>query len=105
MPSSPTLILACPPESTRSPLDCRGQARRQLWDKLRQASRCVEVFAVASDQQHLDRTQRVLQARASRDTGAVETEAAALRQAIADTDWDTVERHGGFNTVVEKTLQ
>ena len=36
------------------------------------------------------------------DTGAVETSAAALRQAIADADWDTVERHGGLDAVVEK---
>ena len=28
-----------------------------------------------------------------------------LRQAIADTDWDTVARHGGFNAVVKKILQ
>ena len=40
---------------------CWGQAHRQLWDKLRHAGRAVEVFAVAWDQQHLDRTQRLLQ--------------------------------------------
>ncbi len=28
-----------------------------------------------------------------------------LRQAIAETDFDTVERHGGFNAVVEKVLR
>ena len=38
-----------------------GQAHRQLWDKLRHAGRAVEVFAVAWDPQHLDRTQRLLQ--------------------------------------------
>ena len=30
------------------------------------------------------------------------TEAAAFRQAIADTDWDTVERHGGLNAALKK---
>ena len=40
---------------------CWGQAHRQLWAKLRHAGRAVEVFAVAWDQQHLDRTQRLLQ--------------------------------------------
>ena len=82
-----------------------GQAHRQLWDKLRQAGRAVEVFAVAWDQQHLDRTQRVLKAWASRDPAAVETRAAALRQALADADWDTVERQGGFDAVVQKINQ
>ena len=94
-----------PGMSTRSPLDCWGQAHRQLGDKLRQASRTVEVFAVAWDQQHLDRTQRVLQAWTTRDPSAAKTEAAVLRQAIADTDWDTVERHGGFDVVREKIVQ
>ena len=27
------------------------------------------------------------------------------RQEIADTDWDTVERHGGFDVVMEKIVQ
>ena len=40
---------------------CWGQAHRQLWDNLRHAGPAVEVFAVAWDQQHLDRTQRLLQ--------------------------------------------
>ena len=54
------------------------------------------------DQHPLDRTQRILQTWASGDTGAVETSPAALRQAIADADWDTVERHGGLDAVVDK---
>ena len=33
------------------------------------------------------------------------TEAAGLRQAIADADWDTVERHGGLDAVVDKIDQ
>ena len=40
----------------------QGFARRRLWDKLRQASRPVEVLVVAWGQRHRDRTQRVLQA-------------------------------------------
>ena len=62
------------------------------------ASWNVEVFAVAWVQHHLDRNQRVLQAWASRDTGAVETEAVGLRQAIPDADQDTIELHGGRET-------
>ena len=30
---------------------------------------------------------------------------AVLRQAIADADWDTVERHGGLDVVVDKIDQ
>ena len=61
--------------------------------------------AVAWDQQHLDRTQRVVQAWTTRDPAAAKTEAAGLRQAIADADWDTVERHGALDAVVDKIDQ
>ena len=94
-----------PGMSTRSSLHCWGQAHRQLWDKLRQAGRTVELFAVAWDRQHLDRTQRLLQAWINRDPAAAKTEAAGLRQAIADADWDTVERYGGHDAVVDKIRQ
>ena len=57
------------------------------------------------NQQHLDRTQRVLQAWTTRDPAATKTEAAGLRQAIADADWDTIERHGGVDAVVDKINQ
>ena len=84
---------------------CWGQAHRQLWAKLRHAGRAVEVFAVAWDQHHLDRTQRLLQAWTTRGPPAAKTEAAGLRQVLADADWDTVERHGGLNAVVQKINQ
>ena len=57
------------------------------------------------DQQHFDRTQRVLQAWTTRDPGAATPEAAVLRQAIADAAWDTVERHGGFDAAIQKSNQ
>ena len=69
------------------------------------ASQTVEAVAVAWDQHYRHRTQRVLQDWASRDTRAVETRAAGLRRAIADADWDTVERHGGFDVVMEEIDQ
>ncbi len=55
--------------------------------------------------QHLDRTQRVLQAWTTRDPATARKEAVVLRQAIADADWDTVERHGGLDAVVDKIDQ
>ncbi len=69
------------------------------------ASRTVEVFAVAWDQHHLDRNKRVLQAWASRDTATVATRAVGLRQAIGDAGRDAVERHGGLDVIVEKIDQ
>ena len=42
---------------------------------------------------------------AVRDKGEPSQQAAFLRQAIADADWDIVERHGGLNVVMEKIDQ
>jgi len=64
----------------------------------------VDQVVVEVNKHNLDCTQRVLQARTSGGTGAAET-SVALRQAVADTDWDTVESHGGFNAVVEEILK
>ena len=57
------------------------------------------------DPQRRDRTQRVLQAWTTRDPAAAKTEAAALRQAIADADLDTVKRHGDLDAVLDKIDQ
>ena len=57
-----------------------------------------KVFAVAWDQQHLDRTQRLLQAWTTGNPAAAKTEAAGLRQAIAD-DCDTFKRHGALHAL------
>ena len=46
-----------------------------------------------------------LQQERSRATGKASQQATFLRQAMADADWDTVERHGCFNAVVEKIIQ
>ena len=39
------------------------------------------------------------------DIGEDEKEIHMFRQAITQTDWDTVERHGGFDIVMEKVVQ
>ena len=39
------------------------------------------------------------------DIGEDDREALMFRQAITQTDWDTVEGDGGFNVVVEKVVQ
>ena len=50
-------------------------------------------------------TQRVLQAWTTRHPAAAKTEAAVLRQAISDTDWDTVERHDGLEGALKNINQ
>ena len=90
---------------TRSELDSWGEAHRRLWEKLRRSGRRVEVVAVAWDQALLDRAGRRLRSWVAGKMSEEEKEALMLRQAMAEADWDTVERHGGFNAVVEKILR
>ena len=104
-PESAVFVYIDPGMGTRSELDSWGEAHRRLWEKLRKSGRRVEVVAVAWEQHLLDRAGRRLQAWTVGDMSDDEKEVLMLRQAIADTDWDTVERHGGFNAVVEKILQ
>ena len=94
-----------PGMGTRSELDSWGAAHRNLWDKLRQPGRRVEVVAVAWEQHVLDRAGRVLTSWRGRGITDAEQEATMLRQAIADTDWDTLERHGGIDAAIKKVLQ
>ena len=60
---------------------------------------------MAWEQKHLDRARRRLEFWAAGDRSGGEQKAVFLRQALADADWDTVERHGGFDAVVEKINQ
>ena len=53
----------------------------------------------------LKRSQPVFQSWAAIDISEADHEAIFLRQAIADADWDTVERHGGCHAAVNKILQ
>ena len=87
---------------TPSELHSWGTAHRPLWEKLRQ-SRCrVDVVAVAWEQHLLDRAARVLQSWIAGDMSEAEREILTLRQALSQADWDTVERHGGFDAAIEK---
>ncbi len=94
-----------PGMGTRSELDSWGAAHRTLWRKLRESGRRVEVVAVAWEQHVLDRADRVLTSWRGRAVTDAEQEAIMLRQAIADTDWDTLERHGGIDAAIERVLQ
>ena len=49
--------------------------------------------------------QRVLQSWGAGNTAEAEQEAEALRQAIADADWDTIDHHGGLDAIMDKIDQ
>lgn len=94
-----------PGMGTHTELHSWGTAHRRLWEKLRQSGCRVEVVAVAWEQHVLDRASRVLTSWRGRGITEAEQEANMLRQAIADTDWETLDRHGGIDSVVERVLQ
>ena len=101
-PERAIFVYIDPGMGTRSELDYWGRSHRQIWNKLRQRGRRVEV---AWEQKHLDRARRRLEFWAAGAKGEASRQAAFLRQAIADADWDTVERHGGLDAVVDKIKQ
>lgn len=104
-PEVAVFVYIDPGMGTRSELDSWGEAHRELWNKLRQSGRHVEVVAAAWKQKLLDRAGRRLQFWAGGPAGEASQQAALLRQAIADADWDTVERHGGLDAATDKIDQ
>ena len=94
-----------PGMGTHTELHSWGAAHRRLWDKLRDSGRRIEVVAAAWEKHVLERAGRVLASWRGRGITGAEQEAVMLRQAIADTDWETLERHGGFDAAVKKVLQ
>ncbi|MDE2755682.1 MAG: hypothetical protein OXI92_03930 [Acidobacteriota bacterium] len=94
-----------PGMGTHSELQSWGAAHSQLWDKLRQTGRRIEVVAVAWEKHLLSRAERVLTSWRGRGITEAEQEAIMLRQAIADTDWETLDRHGGIDAAAEKVIQ
>ena len=104
-PDRAVFVYIDPGMGTRSELDYWGKAHRELWQRLRETGRRVEVVAMAWERKHLDRTRRRLAFWAAGAKGEASRQAAFLRQALANADWDTVERHGGFDAVVDKINQ
>ena len=104
-PEAAVFVYIDPGMGTRTELHSWGATHRALWEKLRQSGRRVEVVAVAWEQKLLDRAQRVLSSWGGRDMNEAGRQVLMLRQAVADTDWDTLARHGGFDAVVEKIIQ
>ena len=104
-PERAVFVYIDPGMGTRSELDYWGKAHRELWKRLRERGRRVEVVATAWERKHLDRTGRRLEFWAAGARGEASRQAAYLRQVLANADWDTVERHGGFDAVVDKINQ
>ena len=94
-----------PGMATPSELHSWGTAHRELWGQLRDSGRRVQVVAVAWKQHLLNRAAQVLQSWETSDTGEAKKEAEALRQTIADADWDTIDHHGGLDAIMEKIHQ
>ena len=104
-PESAVFVYVDPGMGTRTELDSWGEAHRRLWEKLRKSGRRVEVVAVAWEQKLLDRAGRRLRSWVASEMSDDEKEALMLRQAIAETDFDTIESYGGFDAVVEMILR
>ena len=104
-PERATFIYIDPGMGTHTELHSWGAAHRALWEKLRESGRRIQVVAVAWEKHVLDRAGRVLTSWRGRGITEAEQEAIMLRQAIADTDWETLDRHGGIDAAIEKVLQ
>ena len=100
-----TFVYIDPGMGTHTELHSWGAAHRALWEKLREAGRRIQVVAVAWEQHVLDRAERVLTSWGGRSITDAEQQAIMLRQAIANADWETLERHGGFDAAVKKVLE
>jgi len=104
-PERATFTYIDPGMGTRSELDSWGGAHRDLWHKLRQAGRRVEVVAVAWEQHVLDRAGRVLSSWRGRGVTEAELELITLREALSRADWETVDHHGGFDIAVDRMIE
>ena len=94
-----------PGMGTHTELHSWGAAHSKLWNKLQESGRKVELAAVAWEKPLLARAERVLQSWRGRGITEAEQEAIMLRQAIAVTDWETLDRHGGIHAAIKKVLE
>ena len=104
-PERAVFVYLDPGMGTRTELDSWGEANRELWQKLRETGRRVEVVAGAWEQKALGRARRRLQFWATGDKGEAGREVLILRQALSQADWDTVNQYGGFDAAVERITQ
>ena len=104
-PARAVFVYIDPGMGTRTELDSWGAAHRELWDKLRQSGRRVELVAAAWEQRHLDRAERVFASWRGRAGSEDDQDMAILRQALSLADWETVDRYGGFDEAVDTLIE
>ena len=104
-PERATFIYIDPGMGTHSELHSWGAAHIKLWDKLRESGRKVELVGVAWEKHLLDRAERIFQSWRGRSISDAEQELITLREALSRADWETVERHGGFDAAVNRMLE
>ncbi len=66
------------------------------------SNHCPKKSWGGGEQKHLDRAGQRLELWGGGAKGEASQQAVFLRQATADADWDTVERHGGLDAIVGK---
>ena len=104
-PERATFTYIDPGMGTRTELDSWGDAHRNLWHRLREAGRGIEVVAVAWEQHLLDRAERVFQSWRGRGITEAEKEILTLQLAVDNADWETLEPYGGLDAAMRKIHQ
>ena len=104
-PEAALFVYIDPGMGTRTELDSWREAHRVLWQTLRESGWRIEAVAVAWEQELLDRAERVMRSWVGGDLTEAARELINLRWAVTSADRDTVERHGGFDVVMEEIVQ
>ena len=94
-----------PGMGTPSELHSWGGAHRNLWEKLRESGRRIELVAIAWEQHVLDRAERVLTSWRGQTISDAEKEILTLQLAVDNADWETLEPHGGLDAAMRKIHQ
>ena len=94
-----------PGMGTPSELHSWGAAHRNLWEKLRESGRRIELVAIAWEQHVLDRAERVLTSWRGQTISDAEKEILTLQLAVDNADWETLEPHGGLDAAMRKIHQ
>ena len=104
-----TFLFVQTEDETESAVRTWGSQHAALWTALAAAGRAVEVVVVGRDPVRLAAAERVLDRWASTPPASVTmaqeeaaAEMAAIRRAIATSDWAALEAHGGLNPALQR---
>ncbi|MYN64927.1 MAG: hypothetical protein F4X11_07855 [Acidobacteria bacterium] len=105
-----TFVFAQDEKETESAVRTWGSQHAALWAGIAAVGRAVEVIVVGRDPERLAATQRVLDKWASTPPESVTmahedaaAEVAAIKNAIATSDWAALEEYGGLNPALQRT--